>query len=67
MDKIRYGIIGLGNQGTHYALKIFDNGNANDACVSAMCDINPSKIENMREKTSNTEAVYFENYIKKAK
>jgi len=63
MEKLRYGIIGLGNQGTNYALKIFDRGLAESAYVSAMCDINPSKIEIMKSKTANTEAVYFENYI----
>ena len=63
MEKIRYGIIGLGNQGSHYALKIFDAGKAVDAYVSAMCDINPAKIEAMKEKTANKDAVYFENYI----
>lgn len=63
MEKIRYGIIGLGNQGSHYVRKIFDVGKAVDACVTAMCDINPAKIENIKAVTTNTDAVYFENYI----
>lgn len=63
MEKVRYGIIGLGNQGSHYALYIFDQGRAVDACVTAMCDINPAKIEAMKEKTTNKDVVYFENYI----
>ena len=63
MEKIRYGIIGLGNQGSHYVRKIFDAGKAVDACVTAMCDINPAKIENIKAVTTNTDAVYFENYI----
>ena len=63
MEKIRYGIIGLGNQGSHYVKYIFDRDGAVDAYVSAMCDINPAKIENIKAKTTNTEAVYFENYI----
>ncbi len=62
MDKIRYGIIGLGNQGTNYAIKIFDQGKANDAVVSAMCDINPAKIEIMKKKTINKDVVYFSDY-----
>ena len=61
--KIRYGIIGLGNQGSHYVRKIFDADKAVDACVTAMCDINPAKIENIKANTTNTDAVYFENYI----
>ena len=62
MEKVRYGVIGLGNQGSTYVLNIFDKGLANDAVVSAMCDINPAKIENMKAKTASKDAVYFEDY-----
>jgi len=64
MEKVRYGIIGLGNQGSSYALNLFDGGKiTSDAVVTAMCDINPAKIDNIKAKTKNTEAKYFENYI----
>ena len=63
MEQIRYGIIGLGNQGSSYVKQIFDAGKAKDAVVSAMCDINPAKIENIKKTTTNTEAVYFTDYI----
>ena len=63
MDKVRYGIIGLGNQGSTYALKIFDGGKANDAVVTAMCDIDEAKIAEIKEKTTNKDAVYFTDYI----
>lgn len=63
MEKVRYGIIGLGNQGSSYVRKIFDCGLAKDATVTAMCDINPQKIEHIKQKTTNTEAVYFTDYI----
>ncbi len=62
MEQIRYGIIGLGNQGSSY-VKLFDKGELNDAVLTAMCDINPTKIEHIKGKTTNTEAVYFTNYI----
>ena len=62
MEKVRYGIVGLGNQGTNYATKIFDGGKANDAVVTAMCDINPAKIQAMKEKTANKEVKYFTDY-----
>ena len=62
MEKVRYGIVGLGNQGTNYAIKIFDGGKANDAVVTAMCDINPAKIQAMKEKTANKEVKYFTDY-----
>ena len=62
MEKVRYGIVGLGNQGTNYAIKIFDGGKAQDAFVTAMCDINPAKIQAMKEKTANKEVKYFTDY-----
>ena len=62
MDKVRYGIIGLGNQGSTYALRIFDGGKANDAVVTAMCDIDEAKIAAIKEKTANKDAVYFTDY-----
>ncbi len=63
MKTIRYGIIGLGNQGTYYAVKLFGRGKTDRAVVSAMCDIDPRKIELMKEKTSDREVVYFTDYI----
>ena len=62
MKQVRYGIIGLGNQGSSYALKIFDAGKAENAVVTAMCDINEAKIENVKAKTTNQDAVYFTDY-----
>lgn len=63
MDKVRYGIIGLGNQGSSYVFNIFDGGKAKDAVISAACDINEAKIENVKAKTSNKDIVYFTDYI----
>lgn len=62
MKKVKYGIIGLGNQGSSYLLTIFDKGLARDAVVSAACDINPEKIEAIKEKTENTDIAYFTDY-----
>ena len=62
MKKIRFGIIGLGNQGTTYALHLFDEGRIENGIVSAMCDIDESKIKNIRAKTSNQSAKYFRDY-----
>ena len=61
---VRYGIIGLGVQGSMYLLKIFDKGEAKNAYVSAACDINPAKIEKAKEQTSNAYIVYFDDYNK---
>ncbi len=62
MEQVRYGIIGLGNQGLHYIRKIFDAGKANNAVITALCDSNEAKIENMKTVTTNEEAVYFTDY-----
>lgn len=45
MKQVRYGIIGVGNQGTYYALDLFDNGAAEKATLTAICDTNPQKME----------------------
>lgn len=63
MDKVRNGIIGLGNQGSSYVFNIFDGGKTKDAVISAACDINEAKIENVKAKTSNKDIVYFTDYI----
>ena len=63
MKNVRYGIIGLGNQGSSYLLNIFEGGFAKNACVSAVCDINPDKIEAIKAKTTNEGLVYFTDYI----
>ena len=60
---VRYGIIGLGNQGTSYLFNIFEGGKAVDAVVSAVCDNNPAKIEAVKARAPKCEPAYFENYI----
>ncbi len=62
MDKVRYGIIGLGNQGSSYMYNIFDKNKIEGAIVSAVCDNNPAKIEAMKAKTTNKDVVYFADY-----
>ena len=63
MKKVRYGIIGLGNQGSSYVFNIFDAGLVENGEVSAACDINPVKIENIKKGTKNKNIVYFSDYI----
>ena len=64
MEKVRFGIVGIGNQGSHYNLRFFDEGKVKNGIVTAMCDINPAKIEAMKKATKNKDAVYFEDYRK---
>lgn len=46
---VRYGIIGIGNQGSYYASLIHD-GKIPNASISAICDTNPKKIEALNER-----------------
>jgi len=60
--KVRYGIIGVGNQGSTYMLAMFDKQKATDAVVTAICDINPVKTDAIKARTTNTDVQYFEDY-----
>ena len=44
MEKIRLGIIGIGNMGSNHARSIF-KGNCPDFLLSAVADINPARLE----------------------
>lgn len=63
MEQIRYGIVGLGNQGSSYLLNLFDKGKIENAVVSAVCDKNQSKIEYVKTNTTNKDIVYFNDFI----
>ena len=62
MDKVRFGIIGLGNQGTHYIVNIFDKDLVENGVVSAVCDSNPVKLSAIKEKIKNKDVLYFLDY-----
>ena len=63
MEKVRFGIIGLGNQGSMYAVHLFGAGKIENGVVTAMCDINPAKIEAIKNRPGFEDKAYFENYI----
>ena len=64
MEKIRFGVIGLGNQGTYYICSIFDKDLIENGVLTAVCDNNPTKIENIKSKSVKAgELAYFDNYI----
>ena len=63
MEKVRVGIIGLGNQGTHYMAGLFNPGKIPNGVVTALCDNNPAKIEIMKTRTQGQDIAYFDNYI----
>ena len=62
MEKVRFGIIGLGNQGSNY-IKLFIDGKIENGVISALCDINPVKIEATKVKEGiSQDIVYFTDY-----
>lgn len=63
MDKVRFGVIGLGNQGRNYILGLFDGGKiVPEGVVTAACDYNPAKIDALKNDTLNKDITYFSDY-----
>ena len=62
MKEIRYGVVGAGNQGTYYALKL-DEGAVENARLTAVCDLNPVKIDAIKAKLKG-EIAYYNDYKK---
>ncbi|MFY9176777.1 MAG: Gfo/Idh/MocA family oxidoreductase [Caldicoprobacterales bacterium] len=44
MDKVRVGIVGIGNMGSAHAIYLFEN-QIHNAELAAVCDINPKRLE----------------------
>ncbi len=63
MKKIRFGIIGLGNQGSSY-VKFFSEGKIENGVLTAMCDIDPAAIARIKEKYDIPGAVFFDDHKK---
>ena len=62
MKKIRFGIVGVGNQGTYYA-NILKEGKVTNGILVGLCDNDPSKIEKAKNNFKNAaELQYFSNY-----
>ena len=53
MEKVRFGIVGCGNIGTSHAKKLTEGKVAN-GILSAVCDINPKKLDTFRETYGDT-------------
>lgn len=48
MDKVRFGIVGIGNMGSGHA-KTLTSGAVKDAVLTAVCDINPARLDWAKE------------------
>lgn len=62
MEKVRFGIIGLGNQGTYYVRNLFDAGLIPEGKITALCDIDTKKIELMQSRSTAEHVTYFTDY-----
>lgn len=60
MKEVRFGIVGMGNQGSHYA-RLITEGKIENARLTCVCDNNPVKLENAKNNFANVE--YFAEYI----
>lgn len=63
MRKIRYGIIGLGNQGTYYQ-GLFTGGKIQNGELAALCDINENKLSQAKSRPGTEKAACFTDYKK---
>lgn len=63
MNKVRYGIIGVGNQGSYYA-SLISEGKIPNAVIGGICDINPKKIKALEERINLKKIPIFKDYHK---
>ena len=59
MKKIKFGIVGMGNQGSYYAC-LLTEGQIENGELTAVCDNNPVKLDNARSKF--TGIAYYDDY-----
>ena len=63
MKKVRFGIVGIGNQGTYYANLLRDNKVENGILV-ALCDNDKEKLQIAKDKFGDVEGVkFYDNYL----
>lgn len=52
MEKLRFGIIGIGNMGSSHALRL-DKGEITNATLTAVCDTKPARLDWAKENLSD--------------
>lgn len=63
MNKVRFGIIGMGNQGTYYA-NLLKDGKIDNGVLVGVCDNNSSKLKFAEDKFKDVEgAKFYDNYL----
>lgn len=61
MEKVRFGIVGLGNQGSAYANEFFVKGKVANGVLTAVCDNDPKKIEIFKQNVTS-DVKFFSDY-----
>ena len=64
MKTVRFGIVGVGNQGSSYIKNIFNKGEIKNATVTAVCDTNPKKTEAIKNELQGKNVKYYDDYVK---
>ena len=62
MEKVRFGIVGLGNQGSYYTKGLFMENQIENGILSAVCDWNPSRLDAIKEALGDQEVGYFADF-----
>ncbi len=63
MKKVRFGIIGMGNQGSYYA-NVLKEGKIDNGILVACCDNNETKLKYAKEKYGDLENIrFYDNYL----
>ena len=61
MEKVRFGIVGVGNMGSGHAKKFY-TGQVENGVLTAICDLKPAKMQAVLDKAEGAEIATFENY-----
>ena len=59
MEKVRFGIVGLGNQGSYYTKGLFAKDKIENGVLSAVCDWNPARLDAVKEALEGRDVAYF--------
>ncbi len=62
MEKVRFGIVGLGVQGSYYS-RLFEKDKIENGVLSAVCDWNPARLDAIRQVLGDREVAYFADFL----
>ena len=63
MEKVKFGIIGAGNQGTFYANSLYKEGKLENVVLTAICDNRAEKLDAIKKTMADDSITYFADYI----